>query len=273
MDNRPIGVFDSGLGGLTAVKALVSILPGENIIYFGDTGRIPYGTRSKETILKYTRQAIDFLLTQNVKLILVACGTVSTTVLDDIKDDYPVPILGVARSAAVKAVSETKNKKIGLIATTASVKSRIYDKFIREIDPECVVYGQACPLLVHMVENGRINPGDKVCEMLVSEYLAPIKAKGIDTLILGCTHFPLLSEIIKTEMGENISLVDPGVESAGYVNIFLENTDAKAEGKGLCSFYVSDSIDSFAEIGSMFLGSPIKGKTERIDVSVYGNGK
>lgn len=196
MDQRPIGVFDSGLGGLTAVREIRSILPSENIIYFGDTSRVPYGGRSAEILLRYARQDVRFLRTFDVKALLVACGTVSTNALPVLAAESDIPILGVVEPACAAAAQVTRNKKVGLIATAASVRSGAYERCLSALDGDIQVYAKACPLFVPLVENGRFRPGDTVIETVAAEYLAPLRAIGIDTLILGCTHYPLLSEII-----------------------------------------------------------------------------
>lgn len=190
MDQRPVGVFDSGVGGLSAVRELRKLLPSENIIYFGDTSRVPYGGRSPEILLKYARQDVHFLRSFDIKAILVACGTVSTTCLPVLRGENDLPILGVVEPACRRAVQMTKNGRVGLIATAASVRSGAYEKCIAGIDPAVEVIAKACPLFVPLVENGRYRPGDAVIETVAREYLEPLGRTGIDTLILGCTHYP-----------------------------------------------------------------------------------
>ena len=192
MDQRPIGVFDSGLGGLTAVRELCRLLPGEDVVYFGDTGRVPYGSRSRETIIKYARQDVAFLRTFDLKAILIACGTVSTTALDVLSAENPIPVMGVVEPAARAAARLTRSGNIGLIGTQTSVRSGAYERAIQAENPAVRVIGQPCPLFVPLVENGRFRPGDIVIETVAAEYLAPLKAAGVDTLVLGCTHYPLL---------------------------------------------------------------------------------
>ena len=173
MDNRSIGVFDSGLGGLTAVKQIMRELPDESIIYFGDTGRVPYGPRTRETIIKYSRNDINFLLSKNVKMIVVACGTVSSTALPTIKNDYQIPIIGVVEPTANAALTATRNGKIGIIGTNGTIKSGAYEKFIKGVRGDVVTYSRACPLFVPLVENGHFDT--KVAELVIEEYLAEIK--------------------------------------------------------------------------------------------------
>ena len=267
MDNRPIGVFDSGLGGLTAVKELVRVLPGERILYFGDTGRVPYGTRSRETLIRYTREDIAFLSSQGVKRILIACGTAST-VLDAIDPDPLIPVSGVLYAASRRAVAATKNGRIGLIATASSIRSGLYEKIISSLLPSAEVVSRATPLLVPLIEAGRIHPGDVVCETVVREYLAPIRDAGVDVLILGCTHYPIIRGIIAAEMGSGVTLIDAGAAAAEEVKTSLENADALSDGRDPgVSFFVTDFPEGFAAVGSMFLGSEIAGRTVKIDLS------
>lgn len=271
MDNRPIGVFDSGLGGLTAVKELTARMPEEDIIYFGDTGRVPYGTRSREIIIKYTRQDIAFLMTFDIKCIVIACGTVSTTALDAVAGDYDIPIIGVVESAASAAAGATKNGRIGIIGTEASIASRSYEKTTALYKPGAVCAAAACPLLVPLVENGRFRKGDAVAEAVVAEYLAPIKAEGVDTLIMGCTHYPLLRGIIADYMGGAVTLIDPGAKTAEFTADMLLKTGGRAENgrTGTQSFFVSDSVESFSKLGGIFLERAIEGSVQKTDIERY----
>ena len=214
MDNRPVGVFDSGLGGLTAARKIRSILPSEDIIYFGDTSRVPYGGRSREILLKYAWQDVRFLRSFNIKAIVVACGTVSTTCLPQLQAENDLPVLGVVEPACRRAVAVSKTRHVGLIATAASVRSGAYEAALRRLDPEVTVFSRACPLFVPLVENGRYERGDVVIETVAREYLEPIRGSGIDTLILGCTHYPLLMDLIGEIMGPEVTLIDPGEEAA-----------------------------------------------------------
>ena len=214
MDTRPIGVFDSGLGGLTAVRELRQLLPSENIIYFGDTARVPYGGRSAEILLKYARQDVRFLRSHDIKAILVACGTVSTTALPQLRQESDIPILGVVEPACRRAAAVTRNRRVGLIATAASVRSGAYQRSLRQLDPDIAVTAKACPLFVPLVENGRFRRGDVVIETVAREYLEPLRREGLDTLILGCTHYPLLTDIIGDIMGPGVTLINTGEEAA-----------------------------------------------------------
>jgi len=271
LDNRPIGVFDSGLGGLTAVQKLMEILPDEDIIYLGDTGRVPYGGRSRETIIKYARQDIAFLTGYDIKAVVIACGTVSTTALGEIDKDYNLPVIGVVRPAVEKAVQVTKNKRIGLIGTVASIKSEAYDKLILERLPDAEIFSAACPLLVPLVENGRIKRGDIMIETAVREYLAPIREQKVDTLILGCTHYPLIGEVIGDFMGEGVSLISPGAETAAYVAELLEKKGISAE-KGRRAahrYFVTDSIEGFSNAASLFLRQDVRGEVSKVDLNNF----
>lgn len=269
MDNRKIGVFDSGLGGLTAVKEIMSLFPDESIVYFGDTGRVPYGTRSKDTILKYTYDDINFLLSCDVKMIVIACGTASSAALPEIKTEFDVPIYGVVDSGAYEAARVTKNNKIGIIGTTATIKSGAYKKYLAQYNPEVETYEQACPLFVPLVENGHFNT--VVTKLVVEEYLKDIKEAGVDTLIMGCTHYPLLKSAIAEYMGDGVTLISPGEEVAKFLRkkINSDNAHSNVRDKDQYSYYVSDSIESFEELGSIFLETKINGKVNKIDIEEY----
>lgn len=267
MDKRPIGVFDSGLGGLTVVKSIIENLPGENIIYFGDTGRVPYGTRSKETLLEYVRQDIEFLLKNDVKAVVIACNTADAMARVEMEQIFDVPIVGVVAPAGKKAAEATKNGRIGVIATSAAVSSRAYEKVIAEYAPDAQVFSAACPLLVPLVENGRIHRGDIVIETVLREYLEPLKEKGIDTLILGCTHYPLLYDIISDIM-PGVQLIRSGFASTESLVGLLRGKDMlnPADEPGKISFFVSDSPEKFAENGGMFIGRRIDGEVKKISL-------
>ncbi len=271
LDQRPIGVFDSGLGGLTAVAELTRLLPGEDIIYFGDTGRVPYGGRSRETLLKYARQDVAFLRTFDLKAIVIACGTVSTTAMEELAAESPIPIVGVVEPAARQAAQCTKNGKIGLIGTQASIRSRAYERCIARINPEVQVLAQACPLLVPLVENGRIHPGDVVVETVCAEYLQPLREAGVDTLVLGCTHYPLLASVIGRFMGPEVALVSAGAEGARAAAGLLRTSGALAGDRtaGHCRYFVSDSVSGFSQLASLFLQRDVSAAVTQIDISLY----
>ena len=269
MDNRKIGVFDSGLGGLTAVKEIMSLFPNESIVYFGDTGRVPYGTRTKATILKYTYDDINFLLSRDVKMIVIACGTASSAALPEIKTEFNVPIYGVVDSGAYEAARVTKNNKIGIIGTTATIKSGAYNKYLAEYNNKVQTFEKACPLFVPLVENGHFDT--PVTELVVEEYLKDIKDAGVDTLILGCTHYPLLKSAISKYMGDGVTLVSPGEEVAKFLRKKITPLNAHSEirDRDQYSYYVSDSIESFEELGGIFLETKINGKVNKIDIEKY----
>lgn len=255
-DNRPIGVFDSGLGGLTVVKEIIAALPNEDIIYFGDTDRVPYGTKSRDTIRKFARQDEAFLLSKDVKLIVAACGTVSS-VASDIGEQLPVPYVEVVSHAAKAAVAATKNGKIGVIGTNATVMSGEHKRQILELKPDATVITQGCTLFVPLVEAGWVDENDIVVIETVKKYLAPMIEAGVDTLILGCTHYPLLSSAIKKVMGEEVVLINAGVSTAAAVKEVLIKSDmlnnSKAEPKR--EYFVSDLTPSFHSTAGLLLGA------------------
>ena len=264
MDNRPIGVFDSGLGGLTAVKQLEQVLPGESLVYFGDTGRVPYGSRGKDTILRYARQDMDFLLAQNVKAVLAACGTVSS-VARSVGEALSVPYIDVIGPSARAAAAATKNGKIGVIGTAATIRSGAYEKYLHKKDGTLDLFTQACPLFVPLVENGRVHRGDVVIETVVKEYLTPLKDAGVDTLILGCTHYPLLEEVIGDFMGPDVTLIDSGAEAANLASTQFDPN----EGTGTTQYFVSDDPQGFNQLAELFLQEKVDVGAELVDISRY----
>lgn len=268
MNTRPIGVFDSGLGGLTAVRELRKILPGEDIVYFGDTGRVPYGSRSKDTIIAYAKQDIAFLLDRGVKNILIACGTVSSTLPQQVMDSLPVPCTGVVRPTAQAAALATKNGRVGVIGTEATIRSGSYEAMMRQLAPQVACFAAACPLFVPLVENGHFLPGDRVAQPVAEEYLAPIKAAGVDTLILGCTHYPLLAGIIAAEMGKGVALIDAGQQAAHATKAMLEQSGMLngRQAGGQVSYYVSDVPARFDQLARTFLGEYAGGNVEQINI-------
>lgn len=271
MDMRPIGVFDSGLGGLTAVRSLRQILPEENLIYFGDTARVPYGGRSRETLLKYARQDVRFLRSSDIKAILIACGTVSTTALETLQAENDLPVVGVVEPTCRRALLVTKNKKVGIIATLASIRSGAYEATLKRLDSEVEVIGKPCPLFVPLVEEGRFHKGDIVIETVAREYLEPLKETGIDTLILGCTHYPLLTEIVADIMGPDVTLVSAGEESAFELKRLLKANGLRADEtrQGEAEFFVSDRAEDFERIASVFLQEDLRRAARRIDIDQY----
>ena len=264
MDQRAIGVFDSGLGGLSAVRHLQNLLPGENIVYFGDTGRVPYGTRSRETIRRYTQEDCRLLLEQDVKFIIAACGTVSS-VASDILDALPVPAIGVVSPTAQAAASTTKNKCVGILGTAATIRSTSFEKALLAIDPTIQVTATPCPLFVPLVESGWITGDDDVAIPMVRRYLSAVKEAGVDTLILGCTHFPLLAPIIRAELGEDVALIDSGRETAIRCAETLRENDALACREfGESQYFVSDQPDDFTRVAEIFLGKSVRGTVRKI---------
>ncbi len=271
MDRRPIGVFDSGLGGLTAVRELQRLLPGEDIIYFGDTGRVPYGGRSRETIIKYARQDVAFLRTFDLKAIVIACGTVSTTALDVLAAENDIPIWGVVEPAALAAAEATKNGRVGLIGTQATIRSGAYEARIARTDPSIRVLSAACPLFVPLVENGRFRPGDLVAETVAAEYLEPFRSAGVDTLVLGCTHYPLLTDIVAAYMGPGVALVNVGERCAAAVAVRLGELGllAPADRAGESRYFVSDSVEGFSNLASIFLQRDVAEQVTQVDIWGY----
>ncbi len=264
--NRPIGIFDSGLGGLTAVKELRALLPGEDLIYFGDTGRVPYGTRGNETIVKYAAQDISFLREFDIKALLCACGTVSSVALQDFS--LPFPCVGVIDGAAATAAACSRGK-IGVIGTSATIKSGAYEREIKKINPDYDVYSAAAPLLVPLVENHRFSEDDIVALSVVSDYITPLLEKGIDTLILGCTHFPLMEKVFAKICGDAVALINPGKIAAGIIAEKIKENGLENKGGGALSCYVSDDPDSFKKGSELFLGSELFEPVRKVEIERY----
>ena len=266
LKNKPIGVFDSGLGGLTAVRELMQIMPSEDVIYFGDSSRVPYGSRSESTIIRYAKQDISFLESFDIKIIISACGTVSSVALPQIKDTK-IPVVGVVEPAAQEAAKATKNGKIGIIGTEGTIASGAYEKAVLNIIPDAKIITKACPMFVPLVENGYIH--HPAAEMIAKEYLDDIIKGGADTLILGCTHYPLLSDIIHKIAGDGVTLIDAGKASANHVKALLEKSHKLCDKKQASySFYTSDLTKRFTEIAKLFLGRDI-GEAKLVDIEKY----
>ncbi|MGO9016412.1 MAG: glutamate racemase [Dissulfurispiraceae bacterium] len=255
-NERPIGIFDSGIGGLTVFKEVSLRLPRENIIYLGDTARVPYGIRSPETVTRYSFECTGFLLKQNIKLLVVACNTVSAISLQEICKRVPIPVIGVIEPGARAAVSATKNKKIGIIGTETTIKSSAYSKAINGMSHDIEVYGLACPLFVPLVEEGWTD--GVIARMVADRYLNDMRDKGADTLVLGCTHYPLLKNVIQEVMGA-VRLVDSAVETAVAVEQLLVNEGMPAlnETAGAKRFFVTDAPEKFISVGERFLETKI----------------
>ncbi len=268
MDNRPIGVFDSGLGGLSCIREVMRIMPNEDVIYFGDTGRVPYGSRSQETLVKYVKQDIRFLRTFDIKMIIIACGTASSAVLPWISDELDTKIMGVVEPASQAAVDATKSGRIGVLGTSATVKYGKYVEDIKKLKPDSDVFQKACPMFVPLVENGYADK--EVTDIIAREYLTELKEKDVDTLILGCTHYPLLKEKIQRIMGDKVSLIDSGAAAAEGAYRWLKSADMLNNKQfGSYKYFVSDSTDDFTKLGSMFLNKTISESVEKIDIERY----
>lgn len=253
----PIGVFDSGIGGLTVVRELVRQLPSESIIYFGDTARVPYGPKSPDTVIRYSREITTFLLEQGVKAVVVACNTATAHALDTLKREFDVPIVGVVEPGARAATRATRNKHIGVIGTHGTVKSGAYERAIHAAAQDMHVMAVACPLFVPFVEEGWLE--HEATRLVAHEYLSPFTNAGIDTLVLGCTHYPLLKRIIGEAVGRDIRLIDSAEETAAETAALLrERALAKEEGSAPARrFIASDLPDQFLRVGGQFLGAAI----------------
>lgn len=269
MDTRPIGIFDSGLGGLTALKELERLLPNEQFVYFGDTGRVPYGSKGSETIKKYALQDIRFLKTFDVKAIVIACGTVSSVIYEMYAENrFDIPIIGVVEPTAKAAVNKTKNGNIGVIATAATISTALYEKTILKIMPKAKIKSRSCPMFVPLVENGYFSSGNKVAELITHEYLDEFKGK-IDTLILGCTHYPLLSNIIKKILPD-VALINSGYETALVAADILKKNNLLSNSKtGGTKFFVSDRAQDFTKLSAVFLEHEVKGSIEKADIEKF----
>ncbi len=254
MNSKPIGVFDSGIGGLTVVRALAHRLPHENIVYFGDTARVPYGPKSPQVVREYAAQDVDFLLSKEVKIVVIACNTVSAVALDIVQKHARMPVIGVILPGAMAAIAASRKKRIGVIGTRATVNSNAYTHAVRQLDGEVQVFAQECPLFVPLAEEGWID--HKVTEAVAKEYLFPLRQERIDTLILGCTHYPILKNAIASAVDGNVTLIDSGEAAATEVGRVLEEKKLcnPSTQKANLQFYVSDIPAKFAEIGERFLG-------------------
>jgi glutamate racemase len=265
--NKPnkeaIGIFDSGIGGLTVFKEVKKNLPNENIIYLGDTARVPYGIRSAETVIKYSIANTDFLLKQNIKILIIACNTASAVATSTLRKKYTIPIVDVVGPGASKAVTITRNKKIGIIGTEGTIKSAAYQKEISRLDPNCETFSQSCPLFVPLAEEGWCNRDDEVVILTAQRYLEPLRDFEIDTLVLGCTHYPLLKGAIQKIMGDQINLIDSAEEIARVVMKMLKqkNEYNNIEGEAKCLFYLTDIPYRFTETGKRFLGQELTNVT------------
>lgn len=272
MDNRPIGVFDSGLGGLTAVREIHRILPHEDIVYFGDTGRVPYGNRSRAIIRQYARQDAAFLLKQGVKAMVAACGTVSSVAGDLLSRELPVPFTGVLEPTVRAALKATKAGRIGVVATEATIRSGAYAQLLKRFAPAVSVYSQSCPLFVPVVESGFMLEHPDITKEIAETYLSGMRACGVDTVILGCTHYPILKPIIGEVVGEAVRLIDSGRETARRCRTLLEEHGllAQRETPGSCTYYVSDRIDDFSKVAGIFLREDVQQEVQLVDIEKEG---
>ena len=271
-ENReaPIGVFDSGVGGLTVAREIMRNLPSERIVYFGDTARGPYGSKSRESIIRFSRQIIHFLQEEHVKAIVVACNTASAYALDEVQKDLDIPIIGVVKPGAKVAADATRNKRIGVIGTKGTIGSNIYADYIHEIDPEITVVGKACPLFVPLVEEGWLK--DPVTVEVAQRYLQELQEQDIDTLVMGCTHYPLLRSVLRELLGEKVTLVNPAYETAQSLKqllkeMNLDNPGIKEE-EFPYRFYVSDLADQFTAFANSILPYDVS-MTKKIDIEKY----
>ena len=270
MNRAPIGIFDSGIGGLTVVKEIEKRLTFEDIIYFGDTARVPYGSKSDEIIKGFSLQNSLFLLKFNVKLIVIACNTASAVALDYLKSLFKVPIIGVIESGVVSALNKSKTKRIGVIGTYSTINKDAYGRLLGEKNQSAEIFSVPCPLFVPIAEEGIAD--EKFVDLIVEKYLSQLKDKNIDTLILGCTHYPILKKPIKKFIGENIELVDSAEETAKVVERILSINSIKngEKAKGKTHFFISDIPYRFREMGSRFLGREIS-KVAAVHQDVFGN--
>lgn len=269
--NAPVGVFDSGVGGLTVAREIMRQIPEERIIYFGDTARVPYGSKSKDTIVRYSRQIIRFLKTQNVKAIVIACNTASAFALETVQAESDIPVIGVINAGARAAVKATRNGKIGVIGTEGTVGSGIYTEVMKQLRSDIEVTAKSCPLFVPLVEEGLFH--DSVTDEIASRYLNVLKRKYIDTLVLGCTHYPLLRSTLRRLMGDEVTLVNPAYETAIELKELLESQGLKRDPAAALDgekyqFFVSDLAEKFTDFATAILPNEVK-ETKKINIEEY----
>lgn len=264
MADRAIGVFDSGIGGLTVLKALLSQLPGESLIYLGDTARVPYGTKSAQTVRRYALEAAGFLVARQVKLLVCACNTASSVALSDLEDRFTQPIVGVIEPGARRAAALTRSGRVGIIGTEGTIKSGSYKRAVRALNPDIEVFSAPCPLFVPLVEEGWADHA--VAVAVAREYLAPLMAAGIDTLVLGCTHYPVLKSTLRQAMGPGIELVDSAEETAKTVANMLRAGDLiRGDSPPAPRFFVTDEPDRFVRVGTGVLGINLE-RVEKVEI-------
>lgn len=263
----PIGVFDSGVGGLTVAREIMRQIPNESIIYFGDTARVPYGSKSKETVITYSRQIVDFLLTKNVKAVVIACNTASAFALETIQKEIDIPVIGVVKPGAKAAAETTVNHRIGVIATEGTINSGIYTEFLSKTNPNVKVFPKACPLFVSLVEEGWID--DPITAQVAERYLSDLKKCDIDTLVLGCTHFPLLRRTVRNVMGEKVNLVNPAYETAITLKKLLDEYDLRSDtAVANHKFFVSDGAEKFKAFANTILPCEVE-ETKDVNIEQY----
>jgi len=266
----PIGIFDSGIGGLTVAKRIIAMLPNENIVYFGDTARVPYGSKSNETVVEYSYQDAQFLINKNVKLIIVACNTASSIAIDKLKEKFDIPIIGMIEPGTHLALESTKNGKIGVIGTEATISNRAYSNELHSINKDLSIIEKPCPLFVPIAEEGWLD--HEATKLIAREYLQDLIDFGVDTVILGCTHYPLLSGVIQKIMGDDVKLIDSGMAASLEVEDYLNGRGVRNDSNqlGTHQFYVSDLPAKFKSVAERFLGTEVK-HIEKIDIDTFNN--
>jgi len=263
--SNPIGFFDSGIGGLTVVKEAMSLLPNENIVYFGDTARVPYGPKSNSTVIEYTLQAARFLMKKNIKMLVIACNTASSVALDELRKRVEIPVIGVIEPGVKMALETTRTGRIGVIGTMATINNKAYSSQLKNLDRKVKVFEKACPLFVPLAEEGWLD--HKATKLIAKEYLAELKEDDIDTLILGCTHYPILAKVIGHAIGKNVKLVNSGEPTSYIIKSYLEGRGIRSQSVqlGKHEFYVSDVPAKFKNIAERFLGKKVD-NLQKIDL-------
>ncbi len=263
--SNPIGIFDSGIGGMTVVKRIISALPEENVIYFGDTARVPYGSKSNSTVIEYSLQNARFLIEKNIKLLVVACNTASSVALDELRAHFNIPVIGMIEPGAQLALKTTKKKKVGVIGTYATTSNQAYSEELLKLDNEIFVIEKPCPLFVPLAEEGWTD--HKATKIIAEEYLNEFKELDIDTVILGCTHYPILADVIQEVLGNKISLIDSGTASSMIVEEYLKQNGLlnDSDQPGIHEYFVSDMPSRFKDVAERFLGKEID-KIEKVDL-------
>lgn len=264
----PIGLFDSGVGGLTVLREIQRQLPAESTVYFGDTARVPYGSKSRDVIIRFSLEIAQFLMQERIKMLVVACNTASAFALADLRQRFSVPVIGVIEPGAHAALEATQTNRIGVIGTEGTIESRAYTEAIHRQRPSAHVFGQACPLIVPLVEEGWLDK--PVAREIVREYLTPLLSHGIDTLVLGCTHYPLLKDLLAQVAGPDVRLIDSAEETARRVGRALRDEGLAAPPESIAGrrFYVSDAPERFERTGQRFMGEPIR-SVQRVDIGAW----